>query len=63
MSACAETERADVDHAAPAGDDDCGNTALQKVAWKGDVNMLQLLLGLGADINRPDEDGWTPLAA
>ena len=55
--------RADVDHAAPAGDDDCGNTALQKAAWKGDVNMLQLLLDLGADINRPDEDGYTPLAA
>ena len=40
-----------------------GNTVLQKAAWKGDVNMLQLLLDLGADINRPDEDGYTPLAA
>ena len=55
--------RADVDHAAPAGDDNRGNTALQKAAWKGDVNMLQLLLDLGADINRLDEDGYTPLAA
>ena len=55
--------RADVDHAAPAGDDDCGNTALQKAAWKADVFMLRLLLDLGADINRTDEDGWTPLAA
>ena len=25
--------------------------------------MLQLLLDLGADINRPDENGYTPLAA
>ena len=63
MSACAKTERADVDHAAPARPDDCGNAALQKAAWKGDVNMLQLLLDLGADINRPDESGYTPLAA
>ena len=48
---------------APEGGGGCGNIALQKAAWKGDVNMLQLLLDLGADINRLDEDGWTPLAA
>lgn len=27
--------QADVNFAAPAGDEDCGNTALQKAAWKG----------------------------
>ena len=55
--------RANVDHAASQGDENLGNTALQKAAWAGDVNMLQLLLDLGADINRLDEDGYTPLAA
>ena len=53
--------RAKIDHAAPQGDENLGNTALQRAAWTGDVDMLQLLLGLGADINRPDEDGYTPL--
>ena len=54
---------ADVDHAAWAGDDDCGNTALQKAARKSDVDMLHFLCDLGADINKPDESGHTLLAA
>lgn len=53
---------AGVDHAALEGEDNLGNTALQKAAWKGDIDMMQLLLHLGADLNRPDEGGYTPLA-
>ena len=49
--------RANVDHAAPARPDDCGNTALQKAAWKGDVNMLQLLLGLEQTSTAPTRMG------
>ena len=50
-------------HAEPvqqSGGDNRGNTAK---ALKGNVNMLQILLDLGADIYHSDEDGYTPLAA
>ena len=49
--------RADVDFAAPQGDDNCGNTALQKAAWKGDADMVQLLLEMRANPDFEDDDG------
>ena len=58
LLACA---RANLDHASP--DDDCGNTALQRAAWKGDEEGVRVLLHLGANANLPDRGGYSPLGA
>ena len=53
--------RANVDFAAPQGDENCGNTALQKAVWKGDADMVRLLLEMRADLDLEDDDGFTAL--
>ena len=49
--------RANLDYAPTA--DDCGNTALQRAAWKGDEEGVRVLLHLGANTNLPDREGWS----
>ena len=55
--------KADLNFAAPERDGDCGNTPLQKAAWRDDVSMVHRLCELRADPNLPDENGITPLGA
>ena len=50
--------RANLEHASP--DDDCGNTALQRAAWKGDEEGVRVLLHLGADASLLDQEGTHP---
>jgi hypothetical protein len=38
-----------------------GNTSLHSAACYGNVEMVQVLLNLGADVNIPNENSWTPL--
>ncbi|XP_070190178.1 protein phosphatase 1 regulatory subunit 12A-like isoform X11 [Littorina saxatilis] len=40
-----------------------GATALHVAAAKGYINVMNVLLQAGADINARDNDGWTPLHA
>lgn len=40
-----------------------GTTALQRAAYGGDVEMMALLLEYGADINRANVNGVTPMVA
>jgi ankyrin repeat protein len=39
-----------------------GQTALHFACWRGDVNIVKYFLTIGADINKKDHDGMTPLA-
>ncbi len=43
--------------------DDKGLTALHIAATKGDVRIIQMLIGFGADPNIPSREGQTPLMA
>jgi ankyrin repeat protein len=37
-----------------------GNTPLHSVAWDGDVEVVQVLLDLEADVNIWNNEGWSP---
>ncbi|XP_041005098.1 potassium channel AKT1-like [Juglans microcarpa x Juglans regia] len=37
-----------------------GNTALHVAVCEGNIEIVQFLLHQGADIDKPDPDGWTP---
>lgn len=41
---------------------DCyGNTALGRAVFKGDTNLIRLLVDNGADINMPNREGISPM--
>ena len=40
-----------------------GNTAFMCIAAAGDIEMMKIALGYGADVNHQNADGWTPLMA
>jgi len=43
-------------------DDNFGQCALWWLAMHGNLALVNRLIGLGADINLTDRDGWTPLS-
>ena len=38
-----------------------GNTALLATVVQGEAMIVQLLINAGSDVNRVNQDGWTPL--
>ena len=40
-----------------------GQSLAQLAAFEGDVEILEFLISHGCDLNRGDDDGWTPLHA
>ena len=43
------------------GTDGAGNTPLLLACNSGDTTMVYLLVGLGADVNHKNDEGYTPL--
>ena len=41
--------------------DNAGRTCLHVAAASGHYDMVQVLIGLGADLTTPDKEGWTAL--
>ena len=44
----------------PNSQDNDGETALHKAAWRGDRLMVKFLVEVGADTNVCDHEGWCP---
>ena len=43
-------------------DEDYGQCALWWMAMHGRLSLIKLLIGMGANVNLADKDGWTPLS-
>ncbi|KAL2244677.1 potassium channel KAT3 [Sesamum indicum] len=54
-----DTKESEIDENSSAED---GQTALHVAVQQGHLEMVKLLLERGANVNKPDERGWTPKA-